>query len=140
MRIPAKVTVESRLADQNETTTASVACLGYLVLEGDTLSLTYREEDEEGGRSYTTLTPEGDGVRLHRAGALRMDTRLVAGESTTCVWGVPPYSFDMHLDCHAAEITLTQEGGRVLLDYDRHVMGDTARVRVLVTATKEVDA
>ncbi|MBQ4324730.1 MAG: DUF1934 domain-containing protein [Clostridia bacterium] len=135
-RIPVTVTVESRQTGDDESTVRQQNCRGYLV-SGQTVSLTYREESEEGEKSYTTLTREGEGIRLHRAGALQLDACLVPGQSTRCVWGVPPYSFDLELCCHVAEMTLSPMGGRVLLDYDRLLAGDKARLTLDIRVARE---
>ena len=111
-----------------------------LTLDGNTVRLSYSQE-EDGAVAKTVIsfergTPcvlemEGSGAR---ACFMRFDTaREHAGEYRLS--GLPTFPF--LIKTRAVENALTEDGGRLMLDYEMTFGGARTRMRLTITAKKE---
>ena len=101
------------------------------------LALSYVEY-AEGEKTLTDISISDGAVRLTRRGALTSDMLFREGETTTSLYTVGPYSFDMELNTGRIRQGLTKEGGELSLIYTMNVggAGKAARMKLRVTLKK----
>ncbi len=95
-------------------------------------------EHAEGERTLTDIFLDGETVKLTRRGALTSDMIFSVGETTTSLYTVGPYSFDMKLTAKKIRQDLTKDGGELSLIYTMNVGGadKAARMKIRVTLKK----
>ncbi len=111
-----------------------------LALDGDTLRLSYRQE-EEGAVTKTAISFESGTpcvLEMEQSGARACFMRFEAGREHAGeyrVSGLPTFPF--RIKTRAVENTLTPHGGRLLLDYEMDFGGARTRMRLSLTAKRK---
>ena len=120
---PIKLTITSRMTDdaveQQET--------GVLHLEGAGGTIAYSEESD-GGQILTNIVFTPSRVTIARNGAVRSHMVFETGLAHTSLYEVPPYAFDMTVTTGALSASIGIFGGRIHLEYDRLLGGETTHV------------
>ena len=101
----------------------------------DKLYISYNEEGE-GGKTHTEIVIDGNKVKLSRRGSSSYDLVFGEGEECSCVYSVPPYSFDMRVNCKRVRNSMTREGGVLQIIYDMNVGGADKKCRMKITAKR----
>lgn len=120
---PIKLTITSRMADDAVEQTQT----GVLHLEGDGGTIAYAEESD-GGEILTNIVFTPSRVTIARNGAVRSHMVFEEGAPHTSVYEVPPYAFDMEVTTHTVLVSISIFGGRIHLEYDRLLGGESTRV------------
>lgn len=111
--------------------------VGCLRRRGGVSSLSFTEEHGDGQKSLCTLSLDSDvpGVRVRRRGGIRCEMVFRPGEAHTSVYEIAPYRFDITVRSHEIKASLCEEGGEILLRYEREIGGERDLVRFRLTAT-----
>ena len=120
---PIKLTITSRMADDAVEQTQT----GVLQLEGDGGTIAYSEESD-GGEILTNIVFTPSRVTIARNGAVRSHMVFEKGAPHTSLYEVPPYAFDMEVTTHTVLVSISIFGGRIHLEYDRLLGGESTRV------------
>jgi uncharacterized beta-barrel protein YwiB (DUF1934 family) len=120
---PVKLTITSRMADD----TFEQTLTGVLQLEGMGGTIAYSEESD-GGQTLTNIVFSPSRVSIARNGAVRSHMAFEEGTPHTSVYEVPPYAFDMEVTTHTVLVSISIFGGRIHLEYDRLLGGESTRV------------
>lgn len=91
------------------------------------------EESGEGGRTSCTLRLSEDGATLTRLGAIDCVMQFKEGRTTSTVYKIPPYAFDMSLNALRIRNEVGREGGDVRLIYLMSVGGQEKRARMKIS-------
>jgi uncharacterized beta-barrel protein YwiB (DUF1934 family) len=130
--------IESRLGEGDTCEVVRFETVGCLRNSGGVSSLSYAEPREEGvKRSFTTLTfrPGTARVHMHRRGGTRAEVIFEVGQTHAGIYEVEPYSFDMAVRSHEIVASLGEEGGEILLRYEREIGSDKAPVVFRLTGS-----
>ncbi len=106
---------------------------GFFRYSENGATLTYSESGE-GGRAETEITVENGGVRVRRSGAIESDMYFKEGETSSSLYSVPPYKFDMSVFAKRVRVDLTKSGGRIDLLYNMRIGGaeKSARMKIWI--------
>ncbi len=94
-------------------------------------------EENEGGKSTSTLYITGEGVRLSKRGAIESDMTFTEGESTKSLYRIGPYAFDVDITTKKIRCSLTEAGGELQLIYAMNIGGQEKNVRMKITAKRK---
>ena len=108
-----------------------IAVQGFYKIGEDAFEIDYTE-NTEGGRVVTSISVDGEGVRVLRRGAVDSDMRFSEGASHSSLYTVSPYSFDTVVRCKKIRSTLGKSGGRLDIFYDMTIGGAEKSVRMRI--------
>lgn len=106
---------------------------GTVRKNGNEFTIDYVEQNEE-YKTYCTLVADGERVKLSRRGAVECDVLFDTAEPCTCIYRVPPYSFDMAVRTARVRNSLCESGGELQLIYSMNIGGQNKKVRMKITA------
>ena len=104
------------------------------VTESDgTLTIFYKEKNEDTVTSTRIeLRPDGS-VMLRRMGGIVSDMLFVEGKETKTIYQIPPYKFDMTVTTKRIRSSLTDKDGELQLIYSMNVGGGLKNVRMKIS-------
>ena len=106
---------------------------GFIKAREGAVELTYAEKTE-GGNVFCRLTVEDGGVLLSRSGAVECNLSFREGETSSTVYKIPPYAFDMSVSTKRVRTTLTEQGGELQLVYLMSIGGQDRQARMKISA------
>lgn len=141
-RIPMRITVESEIVSGGGSQTVRHTSRGCLKRAAGVSTLTYSEKEAGGDAVFTTLTFRSPARSLHlkRRGGVRCEILFDPHVPHTTCYEVPPYRFDLTVHSRIVEAEMDEHGGRVRLEYDREVGGETGRIRFSLSASPEEES
>lgn len=95
----------------------------------------YEIKYDEKSDEYIThcrLLVDNEKVYLSRKGAVDCDITFCEGETSSCLYRVPPYSFDMTVTTAKIRNSLTENGGEIQLIYSMNIGGQDKKVRMKI--------
>ena len=107
---------------------------GSFLTEEGKYEIKYDEVSEE----YTThcsLTLDKGKALLSRKGAVVCDIAFEEGKTSSCIYRVPPYAFDMTVFTSKIRNSITENGGEVQLIYSMNIGGHDKKVRMKIKVT-----
>ena len=120
MTVRLTITTQQRIDGECERTAFDT--VGDLTLTGNTATLTYTEEDEDGAKTAVTVRCTADEVTVERAGLARSLLRLRRGVRCECEYGTPYGTFSVTTFTHTLQNALAS-AGRLDLDYTLEIGG-----------------
>ncbi len=106
---------------------------GDLSVSDKGMKLSFSEENE-GGKTVSTLYLLEESVILHKHGAIESEIAFREGEEYKTVYKVGPYAFDMTVRAKKIRNSLTRVGGELQLIYSMNVGGQDKNVRMKISA------
>ena len=105
-------------------------------LKTDTgFSVSYTENTES-GKAFCQILIEGDKVTVERRGAIVSKIVFQQGKTHGSIYSMGGFSFDMTVKTKKTKIELTENGGRLALQYDMTVGGADKAVHFSVRVEK----
>ena len=110
---------------------------GVMKLDGDEITVSYKEADENGTVNCSVVHTPGC-VTVRRNGAIVSVMVFDEKEIFKTVYSIPPYKFDMEIKTKRLSSTLTEHGGALDILYEMNIGGMRRAAKMKITV-KEVD-
>ena len=94
-------------------------------------------ETEEGQTTTSALYINDLGIRLVKRGAIESEMTFNEGETTTSLYRVGPYAFDIDVRTKRIRNAISENGGELQLIYSMNIGGQEKNVRMKFTAKRK---
>ena len=106
---------------------------GELIEVDGTLTMFYKEKNDETVTSTKIeLRPDGS-VMLRRMGGIVSDMLFIDGKETKTIYQIPPYKFDMTIKTKKIRSAFTDRSGELQLIYSMNIGGGQKNARMKIT-------
>ncbi len=109
---------------------------GEVTLDSGTVTMFYKEKNEDTVTSTRIEVREDGSVMLRRMGGIVSDMLFIEGKETKTLYQIPPYKFDMTLSTKKIRSNLSSDGGELQLIYSMNVGGGQKNARMKITYKK----
>ena len=122
------------VSDSKETTESSH--VGAMKISAGEISLSYRENTENGSVFSDVLVHESGAVTVRRTGAIDSTLHFDENEEFNTVYSLPPYKFDMNVKTEKIKNTLSVFGGLLEIRYAMNVGGQKKLVDMKIEVSE----
>lgn len=123
-------------APTDEPEISSTTANGEVTLDSGTVTMFYKEKNEDTVTSTRIEVREDGSVMLRRMGGIVSDMLFIEGKETKTLYQIPPYKFDMTLSTKKIRKNLSSDGGELQLIYSMNVGGGQKNARMKITYKK----
>ena len=123
-------------APTGEPEISSTTANGEVTLDSGTVTMFYKEKNEDTVTSTRIEVREDGSVMLRRMGGIVSDMLFIEGKEMKTLYQIPPYKFDMTLSTKKIRSNLSSDGGELQLIYSMNVGGGQKNARMKITYKK----